>query len=64
MLSCQYIFLDAFISSSSALWSSSVQPDAGPSKAAEHIDYLSIHSCASTAAITTNVYPLPPLPDI
>ncbi|KAM5535321.1 hypothetical protein V8D89_011006 [Ganoderma adspersum] len=59
MLSCQYIFLDAFLSSASALSSSSVQPstllDAGPSKAAEHIDYLRIHSCASTAAITTNI---------
>ncbi len=55
MLSCQYVFLKAFISSGYALWSYNVDlkfPD-GPSRLVK--DYSRLHSCGSTAAITINV---------
>ncbi|PIL29565.1 hypothetical protein GSI_08201 [Ganoderma sinense ZZ0214-1] len=60
MLSCQSIFLKSFISSGYALWSKSSNADVtafsdGPLKQTPGKDYTMIHSCASTAAITTNI---------
>ncbi|KAI1786143.1 hypothetical protein LXA43DRAFT_1034827 [Ganoderma leucocontextum] len=56
ILSCQFVFLKAFISSGYALWSYNgidIKFPDGPSKLVK--DYSRIHSCASTAAITINI---------